>query len=281
MMNAGIIPPDDGYLAGLKDLLHADGALPHLRRGEDRLHHRPRRARPAGTASPPTSSAWPRRWAAASPVAAIGGIEEVMSADRRRPLRAGRHVQRQPAGDGRGPGQPEPRCSTTAAYAHLDALRGRGPAAASRTHRRARPAVAGGQRRRQGLRLVHRRARSATTATSSRSTTAGATLHWLVQHNGGVFLPPWGKVEQWLLSVQHTDDDVDRLVANFGDAGRRLPGTATRGRLMAGGALRLVVADQVVRRRGRRRRHRPRDPRRRVLLAARRLRAAARPRRCG
>ena len=38
--------------------------------------------------------------------------------------------------------------------------------------------------------------------------------HWLVQHNGGVFLPPWGKVEQWLMSVQHTDEDVDRFVAN-------------------------------------------------------------------
>jgi glutamate-1-semialdehyde 2,1-aminomutase len=39
--------------------------------------------------------------------------------------------------------------------------------------------------------------------------------HWLVQHNGGVFLPPWGKCEQWTLSVQHTDDDVDRFVANL------------------------------------------------------------------
>ena len=39
-------------------------------------------------------------------------------------------------------------------------------------------------------------------------------LHWLVQHNGGCFLPPWGKVEQWLLSVQHDDEDVDRFVAN-------------------------------------------------------------------
>jgi len=38
--------------------------------------------------------------------------------------------------------------------------------------------------------------------------------HWLVQHNGGVFLPPWGKVEQWLISVQHTEQDVDRFVAN-------------------------------------------------------------------
>ena len=36
-----------------------------------------------------------------------------------------------------------------------------------------------------------------------------------MQHNGGVFLPPWGKVEQWLLSVQHEEEDVDRFVANF------------------------------------------------------------------
>jgi glutamate-1-semialdehyde 2,1-aminomutase len=39
--------------------------------------------------------------------------------------------------------------------------------------------------------------------------------HWLFQHNGGVFLPPWGKAEQWLLSAQHTIDDVDRFLANF------------------------------------------------------------------
>ena len=39
--------------------------------------------------------------------------------------------------------------------------------------------------------------------------------HWLFQHNGGVFLPPWGKVEQWLISVQHDESDIDRLVANF------------------------------------------------------------------
>jgi glutamate-1-semialdehyde 2,1-aminomutase len=39
--------------------------------------------------------------------------------------------------------------------------------------------------------------------------------HWLYQHNGGVFLPPWGKIEQWLISVQHDEADIDRLVANF------------------------------------------------------------------
>ena len=39
--------------------------------------------------------------------------------------------------------------------------------------------------------------------------------HWLFQHNGGVFLPPWGKAEQWLLSVQHAPEDADRFVENF------------------------------------------------------------------
>ena len=41
--------------------------------------------------------------------------------------------------------------------------------------------------------------------------------HWLFQHNGGVFLPPWGKAEQWLLSVQHGDEDVSRFLQNFSD----------------------------------------------------------------
>jgi glutamate-1-semialdehyde 2,1-aminomutase len=39
-------------------------------------------------------------------------------------------------------------------------------------------------------------------------------LHWLVQHNNGVFLPPWGKSEQWTLSAQHDLADAERFVAN-------------------------------------------------------------------
>jgi glutamate-1-semialdehyde 2,1-aminomutase len=39
--------------------------------------------------------------------------------------------------------------------------------------------------------------------------------HWLYQLNGGVFLPPWGKAEQWMLSVQHTLEDAERFLANF------------------------------------------------------------------
>jgi glutamate-1-semialdehyde 2,1-aminomutase len=39
--------------------------------------------------------------------------------------------------------------------------------------------------------------------------------HWLYQHNRGVFLPPWGKSEQWTLSVQHSDEDIDRYLENL------------------------------------------------------------------
>jgi glutamate-1-semialdehyde 2,1-aminomutase len=39
--------------------------------------------------------------------------------------------------------------------------------------------------------------------------------HWLFQHNGGVFLPPWGKTEQWLISVQHDEEDMARFLDNF------------------------------------------------------------------
>ena len=48
--------------------------------------------------------------------------------------------------------------------------------------------------------------------------------HWLVQHNGGVFLPPWGKAEQWMLSVQHTEDDAERFLDNFEEFARALRG---------------------------------------------------------
>src|SRR3989454_8316535 len=39
--------------------------------------------------------------------------------------------------------------------------------------------------------------------------------HWLFQLGGGVFLPPWGKAEQWMLSVQHTSEDVHRFLEDF------------------------------------------------------------------
>jgi glutamate-1-semialdehyde 2,1-aminomutase len=39
--------------------------------------------------------------------------------------------------------------------------------------------------------------------------------HWIYQHNGGVFLPPWGKCEQWTVSVQHSEEDVRQFISNL------------------------------------------------------------------
>ena len=39
--------------------------------------------------------------------------------------------------------------------------------------------------------------------------------HWFFQNKGGVFLPPWGKSEQWMFSAQHTEEDAGRFVENF------------------------------------------------------------------
>jgi glutamate-1-semialdehyde 2,1-aminomutase len=35
---------------------------------------------------------------------------------------------------------------------------------------------------------------------------------WLYQFNRGVFLPPWAKGEQWMISVQHSAEDIDRYL---------------------------------------------------------------------
>ena len=60
-----------------------------------------------------------------------------------------------------------------------------------------------------------------TTGSSWRIDDRYSHAHWLFQHNGGVFLPPWGKAEQWMLSVQHTEEDADRFVDEFRDASPR------------------------------------------------------------
>jgi glutamate-1-semialdehyde 2,1-aminomutase len=59
--------------------------------------------------------------------------------------------------------------------------------------------------------------------------TAISHLHFLVQFNGGVFLPPWGKSESWTLSVAHGDVDGDRYVANVDRLGEMVAGLGDRG----------------------------------------------------
>ena len=44
-----------------------------------------------------------------------------------------------------------------------------------------------------------------------------AVAAWLYQFNRGVFLPPWAKGEQWLISVQHSEADIDRYLETLDD----------------------------------------------------------------
>ncbi len=212
MMNAGIIPPDDGYLAGLAPLLHAEGA--YLTFDEVKTGFT---TGPAGAIGRygvvPDLVCLAKALGGGISVAAIGGIEEVMSA----------------IGDGRyeqvGTFNANPLAMAAAranlgrvlddgGYARLDDL-------AARARTGFEKAIADHD---LPWHVVSVGAKGCVAFTDQpvrnyrdflEIDDRWGQLHWLMQHNGGVFLPPWGKVEQWLLSVQHTDDDVDRLIANF------------------------------------------------------------------
>jgi glutamate-1-semialdehyde 2,1-aminomutase len=52
--------------------------------------------------------------------------------------------------------------------------------------------------------------------------TAVSHLHYLVQYNNGVFTAPWAKTESWTLSVMHSSADAERFVANVDRVGGML-----------------------------------------------------------
>ena len=212
MMNAGIIPPDDGYLAAIRDLVHAEGALLIFDEVKTGFTTGPGGVT-ALTGVVPDMVCLAKALGGGIAVAAIGGTTTVMSA-----IADGRYEQ-----VGTFNGNPLAMAATRAtltdvlaphAYTHFEAL-----AARLRTSLEAVIAQHG-----FGWHVVTVGAKGCVTFRRDRvrefrdfleiDARLGH-LHWLMQHNGGVFLPPWGKVEQWLLSVQHDEGDVDRFAANF------------------------------------------------------------------
>jgi glutamate-1-semialdehyde 2,1-aminomutase len=212
MMNAGIIAPDPGYLEGLRELLHRHGAL--LTFDEVKTGFT---TGPGGATGRygvvPDIVCLAKALGGGIAVAALGGTEAVMSA-----IADGRYEQ-----CGTFNGNPLAMAAARAtltevltpeAYAHLDGL-------AARLRAGLETVIA---ERRFDWRVVSVGAKGCVTFKAEPVREYRDFLgiddrlghaHWLVQHNGGVFLPPWGKVEQWLLSVQHTDADVDRFLVNF------------------------------------------------------------------
>jgi len=212
MMNAGIIEPEPGYLQGLKDLLHAHGALLTFDEVKTGLT-----AGPGGvtqrTGVTPDIICLAKAIGGGVAIAAIGGSAEVME-----------HVANndyEMVGTFNGNPLAIAACramltevATPDAYQRIDQLREQAVAGIereiARTGLQAHVVAVGAKgcvvfspepvRNYRGFLGIDDRYSHA---------------HWLFQHNGGVFLPPWGKIEQWLISVQHDESDIDLLVANF------------------------------------------------------------------
>jgi glutamate-1-semialdehyde 2,1-aminomutase len=212
MMNAGIIKPDPGYLAGLKELLGAHGALLTFDEVKTGLTAGPGGATGV-TGVAPDIVCLAKAIGGGIAVAAVGGTAEVMS-----------HVAN---GDyemvGTFNGNP---LAMAAAKAMLTEVAT--PDSYRRLEKLRLRAVDGleSEITRNGLnaQVVSVGAKGCVVFSSEpvrnfrdflnvRDSFSHA--HWLFQHNGGVFLPPWGKIEQWLMSVQHDEADIDRFIENF------------------------------------------------------------------
>src|SRR3954451_14171930 len=210
MMNAGIIYPEDGYLAGLKDLLHAHGALMTFDEVKTGLTVGPGGASRLLAVAPDLICVAKALGGGLS-TAAIGGSAEVMG------LIARGDYEQVGTFNGNPLAMAAARAMLTevltpAAYDHLGALR----------DRMAIGLQAVIEDRGLPWRVVTAGAKGCVSFLPEPITNFRDFLrldgryghaHWLVQHNRGAFLPPWGKVEQWLISVQHTEMDVDRFVA--------------------------------------------------------------------
>lgn len=211
MMNAGIIPPDPGYLEGLCELLHGSGALLAFDEVKTGLTVSPGGATAAYGVTPDIVCL-AKALGGGLPVAAIGGVREVMDA-----IADGTYEQ-----VGTFNGNPLSMAAaratllealTPVAYAHLDVLRTclvTGITKVLEENGLAWPVVAIGAK--GCLTFRDRPVRNYRDFLEIDDRLGY--LHWLVQHNGGVFMPPWGKVEQWLINVQHDQADVERFIAN-------------------------------------------------------------------
>ena len=214
MMNAGIILPEPGFLAGLADLVHSHGALLTFDEVKTGLT-----AGPAGATGlsgvTPDIICLAKAIGGGIAVAAVGGTAGVMA-----------HVA-DGSYDMVGTFNGNPMAmaaaramlcevATGAAYQRIDALRARAVSGIEREIARAglqAHVVAAGAKGCVVFSPRPVRDYRGFLDIDDRYSHA----HWLFQHNGGVFLPPWGKIEQWLISVQHDESDIDRMVRNFGE----------------------------------------------------------------
>ncbi len=211
MMNAGIIPPPSGYLEGVRELTRRYGVLLTFDEVKTGLT-----VHPGGVTGlfgvTPDIVCLAKALGGGLPCGAIGGTREVMAA-----ISDGRYDQ-----VGTFNGNPMTMAAARAMLTEVltdDAYRQAGRRSQAMFDR--------------AIEILHRHSVpgygyafgfkgslvfNETPARNCREFLAMDTglshLHFLVQHNGGVFMAPWGKSEQWTISPMHSDDDVDRFCDN-------------------------------------------------------------------
>ncbi|WP_037606176.1 aspartate aminotransferase family protein [Streptacidiphilus rugosus] len=211
MMNIGLIPPPPGYLAALKDLLHAHGAYLAFDEVKTGLA-----LSPAGavglTGVTPDLVCLAKALGGGLPCGAIGGIPELMDL-----ITQGAYEQ-----VGTFNGNPLTMAAARAvlqdiltpeAYSGFDTLRRTMTEGAEEILRRYELPGFVRSFGCKGAVLFTDRLENYRDFLAYDDQWGNA--HWLYQHNGSVFLPPWGKCEQWTASVQHTDEDAQRFLANL------------------------------------------------------------------
>jgi glutamate-1-semialdehyde 2,1-aminomutase len=212
MMNVGMILPQPGYLEGLRGLTSRYGALLTFDEVKTGLTVGPGGAtRLFGVR--PDLICLAKALGGGLPAAAIGGTAEVMEL-----IVSGRYDQ-----VGTFNGNPLSMAAaravltevlTEGAYRHLNQLNQRMTDGAEEVIARWElPAYVAGAGAKGSVIFSESKALNYRHYLNIDGRYAHA--NWLFQYNGGVFLPPWGKGEQWMLSVQHRPDDADRFVENF------------------------------------------------------------------
>ena len=221
MMNVGIVMPEDGYLQGVKDLLHAHGALlafDEVKTGVT-IDYGGATTRFGVT---PDIVCLAKSIGGGVPCGAFGGTEEVMDV-----VASGAMPQQ-----GTFNGNPLTMAATLTALREILV-----PEAYVELERLAELLRAGCDEVLADCGIA-----GYTTAMAARGAiTYSATpvrnyrdalaipgriayANWLVQLNRGVFMAPWGKLENWTISVAHDAEDVQRFVANFRFLGAQLGG---------------------------------------------------------
>jgi glutamate-1-semialdehyde 2,1-aminomutase len=219
MMNAGIIPPQPGYLEALKRITQRHGALLVFDEVKTGLVVAPGGATELFGVTPDVVCL-AKALGGGVPCGAVGGTDAVMDA-----IAHGRYDQ-----VGTFNGNPLTMAAartvlsdvlTREAYATAEALGREMFAQASSaltSHGQPCYGIVHGFK---GSVVFHGRP-----ATNYREflaiDTAVSHLHYLVQYNNGVFTAPWAKTESWTLSVMHTPADAERFVTNVDHVGAML-----------------------------------------------------------